>query len=227
MEDKMKNIITMVNVCKIYKTRFGMIDILNDINLEVNQGDFLVILGKSGCGKTTLLNIISFIDDITSGIYIFDGSESTKITGTQKSKIRNENIGFVFQTFNLINNMTAIENVEVPMIYKGINKKDRTERASQLLDLVGVSNRCNHLPVNMSSGEQQRVAIARALANNPLLILADEPTGSLDEKNAEEIMNLLKKLNEDGTTVIMVTHDTGMLDYATRYVKISRGKVTR
>lgn len=223
----MKNIITMVNVCKIYKTRFGMIDILNDINLEVNQGDFLVILGKSGCGKTTLLNIISFIDDITSGIYIFDGSESTKITGTQKSKIRNENIGFVFQTFNLINNMTAIENVEVPMIYKGINKKDRTERASQLLDLVGVSNRCNHLPVNMSSGEQQRVAIARALANNPLLILADEPTGSLDEKNAEEIMNLLKKLNEDGTTVIMVTHDTGMLDYATRYVKISRGKVTR
>jgi putative ABC transport system ATP-binding protein len=227
MEDKMKNIITMVNVCKIYKTRFGMIDILNDINLEVNQGDFLVILGKSGCGKTTLLNIISFIDDITSGIYIFDGSESTKITGTQKSKIRNENIGFVFQTFNLINNMTAIENVEVPMIYKGINKKDRTERASQLLDLVGVSNRCNHLPVNMSSGEQQRVAIARALANNPLLILADEPTGSLDEKNAEEIMNLLKKLNENGTTVIMVTHDTGMLDYATRYVKISRGKVTR
>jgi putative ABC transport system ATP-binding protein len=227
MEDKMKNIITMVNVCKIYKTRFGMIDILNDINLEVNQGDFLVILGKSGCGKTTLLNIISFIDDITSGIYIFDGSESTKITGTQKSKIRNENIGFVFQTINLINNMTAIENVEVPMIYKGINKKDRTERASQLLDLVGVSNRCNHLPVNMSSGEQQRVAIARALANNPLLILADEPTGSLDEKNAEEIMNLLKKLNENGTTVIMVTHDTGMLDYATRYVKISRGKVTR
>jgi putative ABC transport system ATP-binding protein len=221
----MKNIITMSDVCKSFKTGYGRIDILNGISLEVSQGEFLVILGKSGCGKTTLLNIIGFMDDLTSGTYIFNENNSANFTGTKKSKIRNENIGFVFQSYNLINNMTALENVEIPMGYKGMNKKDRTERASKLLEQVGISDRLKHLPCNMSGGEQQRVAIARALANNPLLILADEPTGNLDEKSAEEVMNILKKLNHDGTTVIMVTHDTGMLDYATRHVTISGGKI--
>jgi putative ABC transport system ATP-binding protein len=221
----MKNIITMSDVCKSFKTGYGRIDILNGISLEVSQGEFLVILGKSGCGKTTLLNIIGFMDDLTSGTYIFNENNSANFTGTKKSKIRNENIGFVFQSYNLINNMTALENVEIPMGYKGMNKKDRTERASKLLEQVGISDRLKHLPCNMSGGEQQRVAIARALANNPLLILADEPTGNLDEKSAEEVMNILKKLNHDGTTVIMVTHDTGMLDYATRHLTISGGKI--
>lgn len=221
----MKNIITMTDVCKSFKTGYGRIDILNGISLDVNQGEFLVILGKSGCGKTTLLNIIGFMDDLTSGTYIFDGSDSSGFTGNKKSKIRNANIGFVFQSYNLINSMTAIENVEIPMGYKGMNKKDRTERASSLLEQVGVSNRLKHLPCNMSGGEQQRVAIARALANNPLLILADEPTGNLDEKTTGEIMNLLKELNQNGTTVIMVTHNTDMLEYATRNITISKGVI--
>ncbi len=221
----MKNIITMTDVCKSFKTGYGRIDILNGISLEVNQGEFLVILGKSGCGKTTLLNIIGFMDDLTSGTYIFDGSDSSRFTGNKKSKIRNENIGFVFQSYNLINSMTAIENVEIPMGYKGMNKKDRIERATSLLEQGGVSNRLKHLPCNMSGGEQQRVAIARALANNPLLILADEPTGNLDEKTTGEIMDLLKELNQNGTTVIMVTHNTDMLEYATRNITISKGVI--
>ncbi|MDD4774232.1 MAG: ABC transporter ATP-binding protein [Eubacteriales bacterium] len=221
----MKNIITMSEVYKSFKTGYGRIDILNGISLEVNQGEFLVILGKSGCGKTTLLNIIGFMDDLTSGTYIFNASDSSRFTGNKKSKIRNENIGFVFQSYNLINSMTAIENVEIPMGYKGMNKKDRIERATSLLEQVGVSNRFRHLPCNMSGGEQQRVAIARALANNPLLILADEPTGNLDEKTTGEIMDLLKELNQNGTTVIMVTHNTDMLEYATRNITISKGAI--
>lgn len=221
----MKNIITMSDVCKSFKTGYGRIDILNGISLEVNQGEFLVILGKSGCGKTTLLNIIGFMDDLTSGTYIFNGDDNYSFSGTKKSQIRNENIGFVFQSYNLINNMTAIENVEIPLGYKGVKKRERKERALSLLEQVGMSDRRSHLPCNMSGGEQQRVAIARALANNPLLILADEPTGNLDEKNAVEIMKILKEQNQNGTTIIMVTHNTGMLDYATRHVTISDGKI--
>jgi len=219
-------IIKLIDVYKRYKSRSVDIQVLENINLEIKKEDFLIILGKSGCGKTTLLNILGFIDDLTSGLYIFEGRNSNEFNKNQMAKIRNKKIGFIFQSYNLINTMTAIENVEMPMGYNGINSKIRKERASNLLECVGLANRFAHIPVKLSGGEQQRVAIARAMANDPLFILADEPTGNLDEKSAEDIMNILKDLNKHGTTIIMVTHDSDMIKYATRHINISNGHIT-
>lgn len=221
----MNNIVTLSDIYKNFNTKHGRIDVLNGINLEIRSGDFAVILGKSGCGKSTLLNVMGFMDNFTSGRYLFGEQDASCFSSAEKAKIRNEKIGFVFQSYNLIHTMTALENVEIPMGYKGIGKGERRNRAMELLEKVGVSHRANHKPYDMSGGEQQRTAIARAIVNEPILILADEPTGNLDEKNADEIMGLLKQLNENGTTVVMVTHNSNMIKFASLDINISMGKI--
>lgn len=222
-----KNILKLIDVCKTYKSGSRDIDILKNINLEINRGDFLALMGKSGCGKTTLLNILGFMDDLSSGTYIFDGEDSRNFNSDMKAKIRNKKIGFVFQSYNLINNMTATENVEIPMGYGGVSAKARKERAHHLLETVGLADRYNHIPAKLSGGEQQRVAIARALSNEPLLILADEPTGNLDEKSRSEILDILKALNDGGTTIAMVTHDESTVKYASGVISIIDGSFNK
>lgn len=221
----MRSIISMSDLQKSFNTGYGRIDVLNGINLEINEGDFVVMLGKSGCGKTTLLNIMGFMDDLSGGRYIFNGEDASMLSGSVKAKLRNEKLGFVFQQYNLINTMTALENVEIPLGYKGIGSKERRKRVMEMLEKVGIAHRAHHRPADMSGGEQQRTAIARAVINEPLIVLADEPTGNLDEKNAVEIMELLKTLNSGGTTVVMVTHDSDMVKYASMVIKISIGKI--
>lgn len=217
----MNKIVELLNVNKSYNTKYGCVEVLKGIDLEINQGDFLVIMGKSGCGKTTLMNIIGLMDNFTSGNYIFNERDVSKLSNNDKAKIRNGKIGFIFQSYNLIYTMSALENVELPLGYMGIGKSDRTNRALEALEKVGLSHRIRHKPGDMSGGEQQRVAIARALINNPLLILADEPTGNLDETNAKEIMKLLKNLNDNGSTITMVTHNADICDHAARMIDLS------
>ena len=221
----LKNSIEMKSVKKIFKTSYGMVEALKGVDMTASAEDFYIILGKSGCGKSTLLNIMGFMDEMTAGEYYFDGVNTAEMSSSQKANLRGEKIGFVFQSYNLIHSMTAVENIELPLGYRGMDKKSRREKALHLLETMGIANRAYHLPTGMSGGEQQRVAIARAIAGDPLVILADEPTGNLDEKSASEIMELLKKLHENGTCVIMVTHDKDMLQYATRHITMSGGLI--
>ncbi|WMS87338.1 ABC transporter ATP-binding protein [Pleionea litopenaei] len=217
--------ITLKNLSKIYRTEDIETTALNDINLVVNSGDFLAIMGPSGCGKSTLLSILGMLESHTSGEYLFLDEDLTGKSEHNLSEIRKSNIGFIFQSFNLIDDLTVFENVVLPLQYLGVPKEEREQRTEAILKRVGIDHRANHLPQFLSGGQQQRVAVARALVINPKVVLADEPTGNLDSKNGEDVMQLLRDLNSEGTTVIMVTHSEVDAQYGNRIVRLFDGKI--
>ena len=210
---------------KVYRTEDVETRALDGINLYVKEHEFISIMGPSGCGKSTLLNLIGMLDDADDGSYQFDGKEVTELNENKRSDLRKENIGFVFQQFNLIQELTTFENVELPLEYSGIKASKRREMVENALKSVNIWHRRNHFPAQLSGGQQQRVAIARAIVNNPKLILADEPTGNLDSKNGVEIMEMLTALNDKGTTIIMVTHSEHDARYSHRIVHMLDGKL--
>ncbi|MGF7398343.1 ABC transporter ATP-binding protein [Thermoanaerobacterium thermosaccharolyticum] len=220
-----RNVITMKNLSKIYKMGENIVKALDNINLTVDEGEFVSIVGPSGSGKSTLMNIIGCLDVMTEGEYYLNGNDTRKLNENKLAELRSSEIGFIFQSFNLLQKLSALENVELPMIYKGIPAKERYNRAVELLTMVGLEKRIHHRPTELSGGQQQRVAIARALANNPHLILADEPTGNLDSQSGKEVMKIIKELNERGNTIILITHDINVANQAKRTVKIMDGKI--
>jgi len=218
-----KKLVILKNITKTYYTGKVAYQVLKGISLEVEEGEFLAIMGASGSGKSTLLNIIGLLDKPDSGIYILDGQEVNQLTKKELAYLRNRKIGFVFQAFYLVPWATALENVLLPLLYRGkINKEDE-KKAVELLKRLGLEKRINAKPNELSGGEQQRVAIARALITNPKLLLADEPTGNLDSKSSQEVMNIFKELNENGITIIMVTHDPEIADFAKKIKIIKDG----
>lgn len=218
--------IKITNLCKVYKMGENEVHALNNVSLNIKEHEFVSIIGPSGSGKSTLMNMLGCLDVPSSGEYILDGKEIKKMSDDELAKIRNDKIGFVFQGFNLLPKLTAIENVELPLIYQGVVAKERRERAKKALEEVGLGERVNHKPTELSGGQQQRVAIARALITNPPLILADEPTGNLDSSSGKEIMELFHKLNKNGNTIVLITHDSGVAKQAQRMIRIQDGKLT-
>lgn len=218
-------LIQLLNISKSYRTSQIETLALSDVNFEINQGDFIAVMGPSGCGKSTLLNIIGLIDRPNSGDYLFAGHRTTSLTRNQLAQIRVGDIGFIFQSSNLIDELTVFENVELPLAYKGIGRKLRKDLVRGALELVNLSARSDHLPYQLSGGQQQRVAIARAFVGDPKLILADEPTGNLDSRNGEDVMEILKTLNEQGAAVLMVTHSQQYADEAQRTVRMLDGRI--
>ncbi len=198
---------------------------LRDVSIDVEKGDFVAVMGPSGCGKTTLLNILGLIDNPNDGEYYFNGQEVSKLHDKQKAVLRKKNIGFVFQNFNLIDELTVRENIELPLIYLGWKKKDRKKRVDEVIERMEISHRKNLFPAQLSGGQQQRVAVARAVIARPALILADEPTGNLDSMHGEEVMNLLNELNKEGTTIVMVTHSRRDASYSRRIIHLFDGQV--
>ena len=222
----MKKVIEIKDVWKIYDLGEVKVEAVRGVNLTVNKADFIAIMGPSGSGKSTLMNLIGCLDLPTKGKILLKGKDISKLKESQLASIRGKTIGFVFQAYNLLPSLTAIENIEIAMIFQGINSKERKKRAIQLLEQVGLKHRMNHYPRELSGGEQQRIAIARALANNPEIIIADEPTGNLDSKRGIEIMQLLRKLNkEKKTTIIVVTHDPSIARFADKIMLIRDGKI--
>ena len=219
----MEKMIRIENLNKIYKNGSVEVHALKDVNMEVAYGEFLAVMGHSGSGKSTLMNILGCLDRPTSGKYFLDGIDIDIKSPDELSLIRNKKIGFVFQAFNLIPRTNVLRNVELPMIYAKVRAKQRSERALELLDKVGLSDRVNHMPNELSGGQKQRVAIARALANNPPIILADEPTGNLDTNASEEIMKIFRDLNREGTSIIVVTHEPEVAKYADRIIVFKDG----
>ncbi|AUC15950.1 phosphonate ABC transporter ATP-binding protein [Tenacibaculum sp. SZ-18] len=212
---------------KFYRTEEVQTIALNKLSFEVKEGEFVAIMGPSGCGKSTLLNILGLLDDPDGGSFLFNGTEVSNYNERKRANLRKHNIGFVFQSFNLIDELTVFENVELPLIYTGVKSKERKKRVEEVLKKMQIMHRRNHLPQQLSGGQQQRVAVARAVVNNPKLILADEPTGNLDSSNGNEVMDLLIDLNESGTTVIMVTHSEHDAKYSHRIIRMLDGqKVT-
>ncbi len=219
-------LIELKNIVKSYPLDGFNLKILKGISLEINQGEFVAIMGPSGSGKSTLMNILGCLDKPTSGKYALDGVNVEKMTNDQLAEIRNKKIGFVFQGFNLLSRTSAIENVELPMIYAGVPDEERVERAQKALKSVGLKDRMNHMPNQLSGGQQQRVAIARAIVNDAPIIFADEPTGNLDTKMSVEIMDLFTKLNKEmGRTIILVTHEEDIALFADRIIKIVDGEI--
>ena len=198
---------------------------LHGVTFEVNEGEFVAVMGPSGCGKSTLLNILGLLDNPTGGSYHLLDKEVGSLRERDRTQFRKGNIGFVFQSFNLIDELNVSENVELPLIYMGVKASERKERVKKMLDRMNISHRADHFPQQLSGGQQQRVAIARALVSNPKLILADEPTGNLDSKNGQEVMNLLQELNREGTTIIMVTHSQHDASYASRTICLFDGRI--
>ncbi len=198
---------------------------LNGVTFEVNEGEFVAVMGPSGCGKSTLLNILGLLDNPTGGSYPLLDKEVGSLRERDRTQFRKGNIGFVFQSFNLIDELNVSENVELPLIYMGVKASERKERVKKMLDRMNISHRADHFPQQLSGGQQQRVAIARALVSNPKLILADEPTGNLDSKNGQEVMNLLQELNREGTTIIMVTHSQHDASYVSRTICLFDGRI--
>ncbi|TVR69529.1 MAG: ABC transporter ATP-binding protein, partial [Marinilabiliales bacterium] len=217
--------IKTVNLDKIFRTDEVETLALNQVNLLVEQGEFVAVMGPSGCGKSTLLNILGMLDNPTAGEYFFDGTEVGRLSEGRRTDLRKGSIGFVFQSFNLIDEINVQDNVELPLVYMRINARKRKEMVNSVLERMKISHRRNHYPQQLSGGQQQRVAIARAVVANPKLILADEPTGNLDSKNGLEVMNLLTELNREGTTIVMVTHSLHDSEFAHRIVNLFDGSI--
>ena len=222
----MASLIEIRNMCKIYNPGENEVRALDHVSFSIGENEFVAIIGHSGSGKSTLMNMLGCLDVPTSGIYLLHGSDVSLMTDDELSDIRNQEIGFIFQGFNLINNLTAFENVELPLIYRGVSKRERSNLAKEALRKVGLENRMDHKPTEMSGGQQQRVAIARAIAQAPPVILADEPTGNLDSHSTKEIMSILKSLHAEGRTVIIITHDNDIAANADRIVHIEDGQIT-
>ncbi len=210
---------------RVFRTAELETTALNQIDLVIEQGDFVAIMGPSGCGKSTLLSILGMLDSPSSGTYLFQGTDIARYSEKQLAQLRKTQLGFVFQSFNLIDELTVFQNVELPLQYQGIAAAERKQRVEAILKRMQIDHRADHLPLQLSGGQQQRVAVARALVINPALILADEPTGNLDSKNSEEVMQMLRQLNREGTTVVMVTHSEHESRYASRIVRILDGQI--
>lgn len=219
------SLIEIRDIYKIYNPGENEVRALDGINLTVEHGEFLAIVGQSGSGKSTLMNMLGLLDIPTSGTYTLDGVNVANMTDDELSEIRNKQIGFIFQGFNLIPSLTAVENVELPLVYRGMKKEERNKLALEALERVGLSHRLDHLPKQMSGGQQQRVAIARAVAARPPIILADEPTGNLDSHSGVEVMKILHELHEEGRTVILITHDNDIANEAQRVIRIQDGQI--
>ena len=217
--------IEMHDLTKSYRTSDVETMALSHVNLQINEGEFIAIMGPSGCGKSTLLNVLGMLDSPDSGSYRFGGEDIAGYPESRLAEIRKRNIGFIFQSFNLVDELTVAENVMLPLLYQKVAATERDQRVQAVLERVGIAHRANHRPQQLSGGQQQRVAVARAVVTNPKLILADEPTGNLDTSNGEEVLELLNQLNRDGTTIIMVTHDQGHAAHASRVVQMLDGRV--
>ena len=223
LEQKKTPLIVIDKVSKQYKMGGETVHALNEVSLTIHHGDFICIIGPSGSGKSTLMNVLGCLDSPTSGSFKLDGDEISQLKDNQLADIRNQKIGFIFQNFNLLPKLSALENVELPLIYRGVSSKQRKALAMDALNKVGLGERCHHKPSELSGGQMQRVAIARALAGNPPILLADEPTGALDTKTGKEVMTLIKDLNDIGHTIILITHDSGISEQAKRVVRITDG----
>ena len=218
-------IITVDNINKTYKNGSLELQVLKNISFKVDKGEFLAIMGSSGSGKSTMMNILGCLDNQYEGRYILDGIDISRSTENELSEIRNKKIGFIFQSFNLLPRLTALENVELPLVYSSIPKEERHKRANELLEMVGLKDRTHHRPNELSGGQRQRVAIARALVNDPSIILADEPTGNLDSKSEGEIIEILQKLNKMGKTIVIVTHEPSIGEIAERKIVFKDGEI--
>ena len=221
----MSTLVEIRDMCRIYNPGENEVRALNHVDVSIEEGEFVAIIGQSGSGKSTLMNMLGCLDVPTSGTYKLHGQDVSGLSDNELSDIRNREIGFVFQGFNLIQNLTALENVELPLIYRGISKGKRQQLSKEALAKVGLENRMEHKPAEMSGGQQQRVAIARAIAQAPPIILADEPTGNLDSGSTKEIMQIMKDLHKEGRTVILITHDNEIAEQAERVIKIKDGRI--
>ena len=219
------HLIEVRDVYKIYNPGENQVNALDGVSITIDEGEFVAIIGQSGSGKSTLMNMLGLLDTPTHGEYYINGKLVDDLTDDQMSVIRNEEIGFIFQGFNLISSLSALENVELPLVYRGMPKQERREISQQALERVGLGSRIHHLPAEMSGGQQQRVAVARAIAAKPPVILADEPTGNLDTKSTKEVMAILHELKDEGRTVIVITHDNEIAEEAERVIRIRDGKV--
>ena len=217
--------ITLSNIKKVFRTEEIDTWALREVSLEVKEGEFVAIMGPSGCGKTTLLNIMGLLDTPTEGTYMLNGKDVSQLSERERTNIRKGVIGFVFQSFNLIDDLDVYENVELPLLYMGVPAKERKKRVTEMLDRMAMSHRRKHFPCQLSGGQQQRVAVARAVVSNPKIILADEPTGNLDSKNSKEVMDLLLQLHEQGTTIVMVTHSQHNASFADRIINLFDGQI--
>ena len=217
--------IQLQNIKKVFRTEEIDTWALREVSLEVKDGEFVAIMGPSGCGKTTLLNIMGLLDTPTEGTYMLNGKEVSRLSERERTNIRKGTLGFVFQSFNLIDDLSVYENVELPLLYMGVPASERRKRVTDILDRMAMSHRRGHYPCQLSGGQQQRVAVARAVVTNPKIILADEPTGNLDSKNSREVMDLLCQLHEQGTTIVMVTHSQHNASYADRIINLYDGRI--
>jgi len=225
MNDERQQLIRMVNVGKVFLTDEVETHALADVHLEIRRGEYVAIAGPSGCGKSTLLSIMGLLDTPSSGEYILGDTPVEKLSVAERARMRNRAIGFIFQNFNLIGDLTVYENVELPLVYRDMPAADRKVRVREALEKVGMEHRVNHYPAQLSGGQQQRVAVARALVGHPLILLADEPTGNLDSRNGEAVMGLLEELHRDGSTICMVTHDPRYAEHAERNIHLFDGRV--
>ena len=221
----MKELIRLEHICKSYRSRNSCVQVLEDICLSVQKGEFLSITGKSGSGKSSLMNIIGCLDTADSGEYYLDGTDVSEMREKDLARLRSRNIGFIFQSFNLIPSMNALENVSLPLMYRGVRRSERERIAKRALSMVGLSHRLMHRPGEMSGGQQQRTAIARAIAASPSVLLCDEPTGSLDRASGEEVLSVIRDMNKSGVTVVMITHDPEIAAAAGRTIRISDGRL--
>mgnify|MGYP000328949030 CR=1 FL=1 len=217
--------VKLANISKVYKMGDNEVIALNGVDLDIAEGEFVAIMGPSGSGKSTLMNILGCLDTPTTGSYLLDNEEVANLSEDVLAKIRNKKIGFVFQNFNLLSRISALENVALPLVYAGVSKTERINRAQELLKMVGLADRQHHMPNELSGGQRQRVAIARALVNNPKIIMADEPTGNLDTKSSVEIMAMFKELYKQGKTIILVTHEPDIAENAQRIITVRDGKI--
>lgn len=217
--------IKTAKLSKVYRTEEVETTALNEVDIDIKEGEFVSVMGPSGCGKSTLLNVLGMIDSPSGGDYFFNGEEVGRLSERKRSNVRKHNLGFVFQSFNLIDELTVYENIELPMLYTKVPSAERKKRVEELLEGMNIMHRRNHFPQQLSGGQQQRVAVARAIVNRPKLILADEPTGNLDSANGDEVMKILSQLNSEGTTILMVTHSQYCAEFGNRIIRMLDGQV--